>query len=80
MFLIELLRKLTRHQGSGGQPCTKATDMSDFVLALPLYIRTVAAQPQQQATISCIHYESETALKGVERRWEALAPVATQRL
>jgi hypothetical protein len=26
------------------------------------------------------HYESETALKGVERRWEALAPVATQRL
>jgi hypothetical protein len=28
----------------------------------------------------CQHYESETALKGVERRWEALAPVATQRL
>jgi hypothetical protein len=35
---------------------------------------------QSGALCWACHYESKTALKGVERRWEALAPAATQRL
>ena len=55
------------------------TQLHDKVSCLWLWALAPAPAIPQQHSPAC-HYESETALKGVERRWEALAPVATQRL